>query len=311
MEEINFADIFFPVDEEKIYIKSGERYKAAVSHKAIIDSNSKKLISVVSNSYKLISNEKAYKYGKKCVKELFEINNESDIILYNIISPKTFSFCHIDLICNKSEMKIIKDNYKQFVRVTNSYNTSYKLGFSIGFCRSICKNGIIFDKNSIDFKFSHIKNVNTEEIDFLIKKAEFENLKKKFVQDLEYLNGHKIEKKFGFALFCKALDIKFRLNGNSTDRQKKLAKEKLDTYQDYFYKKFDEYSKELGENLYSLFNVITDFSSNSDEINSSFTNTFNSNQRRAGRWLFDFIDHKKKGETIEKYLENYLYLTKN
>lgn len=311
MKELNLKDISFPVTQENIFIKSGDNYKKAATYKAIINSEKGNLISIVSNSYKLITNDKAIEYGKKCMKELFDLKNESDIKLYNIISPKTFSFCHIDLICKKSDLRIIKDDYMQFVRVTNSYNKSYRLGFSIGFCRGTCKNGIIFNQNSIDFKFSHSKNVNTEEIDFLIKKNEFGNLKREFIRDLEYLSNLQIEEKYNFPLFCKALDLRFNLNGNSTDLQKEKAKEKLENYQKYFYDKYEKYSTELGNNLYSMYNVITDFSSNSAEFNSSFTNTFNSNQRRAGLWLVDFTQRNKNNLNMDDYLKDYLYLKRN
>lgn len=311
MKELSIDDICFPVKDEKIFLKSGDKYKVASSYRAILNSDSGALISVVSKFYKLIPNTKAYEYGIKCMRELFELHKEDEIKVFNIISPKLLSFCHIDLVCNNRDFTIIKDNYMQFVRVTNSYNTTYKLRFSVGFCRSICKNGNIFDSNSIEFNFCHTKKENTENINFKIKKEEFQTLKKKFVRNIEYLNEIKIDSRYLFALFCKALDIKFNLNGNSTALQKELAHEKLDNYQSYFYKKYEEYSKELGDNLYSLYNVITDFSSNPIEINSFYTNTYNSNQRRAGKWLFDFTEMHKEGLNIEDYLKDYLYLKRN
>ncbi len=305
MKENKLPEALFPVKEEAVYHKIKNCYKKVPSHRAIVNQHTNNVISIVSDSYKLITNQRALEFGRQCMKDLFDIKNDSEINLFNIHFPNTQSFCHIDLTAESGKFKIVKDDFIQFVRITNSYNRSFRLSFKVGFCRWICKNGVIFDNDTIEFGYLHNRLFN-EEINFKTKKDEFKYLKDKFITDVEYISKQKIDCKYLFPLFCKALGLKLIRNGNGKDDEARpKLEEKLQRLSSYFWNTYKRYSDQLGDSLYTLFNVITDYSSHPSKINKSYSVTYNSNQRKAGNWLFDFTREYRLGLNLNEYLSEY------
>ena len=66
--ERNLEEAFFPVEEQPIYSVSR---KIIPGYKAIVDSNTGRTLSVVSNQYCLIKNIEAYNYANYIVREVF------------------------------------------------------------------------------------------------------------------------------------------------------------------------------------------------------------------------------------------------
>lgn len=302
---VSLKEITFPVDTAPVYIKtdkSSNNFMQVKGKKAIINTNTNNPISIVSDGYEIITNKEAYEYGIICLKTLFKTGNEDIFKVYNIITPMTMSFCHIDLINEKINFSLFKnDKYIPFIRITNSYNTMFKLGFRIGICRSICKNGVIFGEDSIKYSFNHLKN-SIKEIDFKIKEKEFETIFSKFKINVQNLINNTFPSQYSFALFCKA--INYDTDVMNYDEKTKIRKlDNFNKLKKYFDSKHLYYTKEVGNNYYALYNVITDYSSNGIDNNESLAVRMNGRQLKAGLWLDDISELIRKNNIdFEDYL---------
>lgn len=304
-------DIAFPLVKRPVFAILGNGKQIDIPGKIVLmNSQTDQPISIVSNSYELITNEEAYNYGKNCMKTLFNITNDTDIELFNIIAPDKNSFCHIDLTSPKSGFDIFDEKYLPFIRITNSYNTSFKLSFKIGVCRWICKNGMIFGEDAIKFNYNHVKGAK-KEINFEVRKDEFNRTINDFKSDVQILKDSDIAIDYSFLIFCKALGLTFDIN-NSNELKKDKARKKLSDYQSQFNSVLNKYTKELGKNYYALYNTITEFSTNGFADEPSPVLRINSWQRRAGYWLSSFTDLlRNENIDFDEYLEEYLELSKN
>jgi hypothetical protein len=155
--DTDLSQILFPVEEKPIFFvnpKAG--MKQIPNYKTIVNVTTNEPISVVSTDYRLISNQEALELGEKCFKQLFNEVDIDSMEIFNIITPKSKSFCHIDIIHNKYEVNIWeKEVWLPYIRITNSYNRLKPLRFDLGFCRKLCFNGVIFERNTISYKFYH------------------------------------------------------------------------------------------------------------------------------------------------------------
>ncbi|MCC6864969.1 MAG: DUF932 domain-containing protein [Ignavibacteria bacterium] len=307
MNSITLQDLSFQLVKRPVYTFLENGTKILIPGKtALINPETGLPISVVSKSYEIITNSEALYYGKTCMKTLFDIKNDSDIELFNIISPVRLSFCHIDLISRQNRFDVFEDEYLPFIRITNSYNTSFKLSFKIGVCRSICKNGMIFDEEAIWFKYDHVKGAKRK-INFEVKKDEFTKFINDFKSDVQILKESDLKYVYSFLIFCKALGLKFVIN-NSDPIKKNKSKEKLLTYQKIFHAVLSKYIKELGDNYYSLYNTITELSTFGFVGEPFPVLSINSRQKRAGYWVKSFSSLLSN---VNIDYDEYLNLSKN
>jgi len=304
-------DITFPLVKRPVYAILGSGKQIDIPGKIVLmNSQTDQPISIVSNGYELITNEEAYNYGKNCMKTLFNITNDADIELFNIIAPDKNSFCHIDLTSQRSSFEVFGEKYLPFIRITNSYNTSFKLSFKVGVCRFICKNGMIFGEDAIKFNYDHVKGAK-KEINFEVRKDEFNKLIIDFKSDVQILKDSEIVNDYSFLIFCKALGLTFDIN-NSNELKKEKAGKKLSSYQSQFNSMLNKYTNEFGNNYYALYNSVTEFSTNGFAGEPSPVLRINSWQRRAGYWVFSFTRLLRNGEIdYDEYLKEYLELSKN
>ncbi len=304
-------DISFPLVKRPVYAILENGKQIDIPGKIVLmNSLTDQPISIVSNSYELITNEEAYNYGKNCMKTLFNITNDTDIELFNIISPDKYSFCHIDLTSQGSSFNVLGEKYLPFIRITNSYNTSFTLSFKTGVCRFICKNGMIFGEDAIKLNYSHVRGTK-KVIDFEVRKDEFNRIINKFKSDVKILKDSEIVIDYSFLIFCKALDLSFDIN-NINELKKEKARIKLSNYQRQFNSLLNKYTGELGNNYYALYNVITEFGTNGFAGEPSPVLRINSWQRRAGYWVDSFTRLLRNGDIdYDEYLEEYLELSKN
>ncbi len=298
-------ELFFPVLTRMVFtqIEDYENPVQIPGKMALINGISKLPISIVSHDYRIILNKEAYNYGLNCLKTLFDLEQNDEIVFINSIMPKTLSFCHMDLTCPKKSFELRKDKFIPFVRVTNSYNSTFKLGFRVGVCRAICENGVIFGEDSIRFSFVHSKS-NKEEINFEIKKDELKRILDKFKSDIEVLIENEIDKNYAFSLFCKGIGINFREGEKGKKRRNNVQAE--------FNPVFDKYCTELGDNFYALYNSITELSTNGMEADKMPVTRIHGRQSRAGGWQREVASllRNKKFE-YKEYLGGYLDLSKN
>ena len=160
MARINTIEhILFDVWKEDIYLAG--RRNPILKYKAVVGkdtNNSIRVFSIVSDSYQLLTNEDALRMGKELHLKLFPNASSDSFEVFNVITPSTKSFCHIDIIDKNYTLNLMKSEvYVPFVRIHNSYNKSRSLKFDIGFVRRLCNNGVIFEEKAVSLKFAHTK----------------------------------------------------------------------------------------------------------------------------------------------------------
>jgi hypothetical protein len=179
--ERDIRDAFFPVELRPIYVDRLDRsndYRRLERHFAVMDLERGHAFAVVTDDYKLITNEKAYEMAAPTMKKVFRATEIEDLACFNITMPKSRSFCHIDLIHRRSDFAPWEnDTWSAFLRITNSYNRTRRLRFELGFCRWICLNGMIFGAKSIEFSYSHTRRGMSKIHRFSDTSATSENLK--------------------------------------------------------------------------------------------------------------------------------------
>lgn len=306
--------LLFPVELRPVYTEHKvngniKRFKLPNS-KAVVNKQTGKPISVVSNTYRLITNEEAIDLGKKCASQVFESEETKNIEIFNVYAPSTASYCHIDLIHSNFYMNIFDDKdksdiYLPYIRVTNSYNTSRALKFDIGLCRKLCLNGVIFESETVKFKFSHVKKQLTKDIEFILEDNKIKKLFEEFVSHTKRLKSFKINKGYSINIIKDLFNIrnKSEINFKGKDQNVKQYNALINE----IHNRLNKYVQESGKNAYSLFNTITDLASHPIE-NRYFRRDMNSMQRLAGNWMKSF---QKEIQQNNFKISNYVKLLNN
>lgn len=281
----NVDDLLFPISQQPIYLEMGK--KRIPGFKAVVrdyGTTTEATFSVVSDNYKLITNHEALEMGKEIHQRLFPNATTDSFEVFNIIAPKTKSFCHIDIIDKNYSINIWKkDTYVPFVRIQNSYNRSRILKFDIGFCRKLCDNGVIFEKGVVSVQLSHSKQTFSG-LD--LRHIDVSQLKK-FVDDFKNLANKstdiKLPRKYFLPLAAKVMNRNFNLK-EKDDKSNAIIQEKLNEFILNIEKYTDKYihAQDMGETAYAFFNVITDYASNTDTLQAGVINGL---QAKCGEWL--------------------------
>ncbi len=304
----NIDRLLFPVREQSVYLEG--QSTPVRGFKAIAGGfgQNEKIFSIVSSDYKLFTNEEALDMGKIIHLKLFPDASPESFELFHIRAPKTGSNCQIDFIDKKYKFSISgKEEYFAFVRIHNSYNRTRALQFDIGFCRAICTNGVIYEKDSVQYKYSHTRQ-SMGQLDLnSINVAHLKKLEQKFINIANQSQSINLDKKYYVALAAKVLGKQFVIT-DSNSKQSEKEKEKLKNFALAINNYTNIYTPEMGETAYAFYNVVTDFASNSDEIKESAVNGL---QTKCGLWINSLGKLVQSPEfSWEKELEDYQYLLK-
>ncbi|MDR1608230.1 MAG: DUF945 domain-containing protein [Deltaproteobacteria bacterium] len=254
-----------------------------------MNANTWQPLGVVSDKYRLITNEEALDMAHKCCETFFPETNKAEWRPTKIDGPSTGRHCCVDL-CHNSEALDFSfvppnqrpDAFGPFVRVINSYNGLYLLSFFIGFYRKVCANGMIARTSEIEFKFIH-RGKSVSGINFKNSVHKLKTLKKSFENFLGALKDCQAPLYHFPTLVNGALLLKA-----PADPEDIPLKNKWDKLQQNISDTSARYAEELGENAYAVFNVITDFASNPPESSAYFRRARHSWQRLAGSWVESF-----------------------
>ena len=293
-------DAFFVVTEQPIMTMDNRIIR---SYKAIVDRDTNSPISVVSKDYQLLTNERAFKIVDKAVETMFEGKTLADFEVYNVMMPKSKGSCIIDMVIPATEDYYFLDkwdNYTPFVRIANSYNRTLNFRFEIGFCRWICKNGCIFNSNSISISVSHTSRYFEDKIFMQLRNASarFKHIKEMWAELRALLQAaHNLaaDRAMILPLYCKLFGVKIEENTSEQMKERYVSRAK------HLLTIGDEYFGQLGDNLYAMFNVFTDFTTH-PIVGDQF---YAGRQMIIGKWLTDIVGEARKvGFSMEKYLEN-------
>jgi hypothetical protein len=291
----DIGDALFPVELRPVYLKveHGEgmastqspAFHRVDSHRAVVDVERNHVFSVVTNSYRLVTNEEAIDLGRECFHQVFSAATADGMELFNIIMPQTRSFCHIDFLHKAAGFDPFPgDRWVAFLRITNSYNRTKLLSFDLGFCRWICKNGMIFGRKSITFRSLHTHGAVASSFQFNTRFGELKALEKQLIERLHNLKRFYVPQEVMLGLICRVLRVEVKPEDLRTLKRMK----KLRAFREQVDKLTAKYVNELGPNGYAALNVITDIASR-PSLYISPSSMVNELQARSGEWMDEFI----------------------
>jgi len=309
--------LLFPVELGAVFVEApyypeqipARYFKAVVAYKP---DRLPEIFSVVTDNYRLVSNEEAIHIGKEIYRELFNQVNTEEILPFKVIYPSTQSYCHIQLVHRKVNFELWEqETWMPFIQVTNSYNRTFALTFELGFVRSLNSSGVIVRKKTANLKSSHNK-ANVLKWILNTSSTELSTLQMEFVAYMKNLKRFYFDPKYILPLVCKTFSFHFKEDKKlfvevSSEKEDSDQLKELKTVVDSL---ANHYFKEMGHNAYAAFNVLTDLISNESDHVSKFNNFSlhsSSYYYKPIEWLNDFIEQIQRTDfDMEKYLREYL-----
>lgn len=311
----DLSAVLFPVALRPVFVPIPEHHEGESflpsdllrikKYQALVDVERKHVFTIASEGYKVITNKEAIRLGELCFQTVFSLTDPGKMKLFNIITPTTRSFCHIDFVHEDGKNEIFQDDsWTPFLRITNSYNKTHALKFDLGFCRGVCKNGLIFGKQNIEFKFTHTKGSrNDPEAKFILKSGEFAKLESVFVESLHRLKRYHVPRNVMWPLLCKVFGLRIPKE-DASPRQLESWQATREIANGHMKNYFDR----LGENGYAALNVLTDFATRPPEFGFG-PSRINTMQSYCGSWTEDFCNEiKSDGFKFQNYLGEYYRL---
>ena len=298
MNPINFTsptqklkEVLFKVELQNVY--SNFRFPATLfdlpvsahNHKAVVNQETGEILSIVSNNYNLITNEKAIEMGKQIFTQLYPHVNTTDLIPYKIVAPQSKASAHIDLISKNVDFSVWEqESWLPYLRCTNSYNRTYALSFEIGFVRKLCSNGVLFNKKTMKLKYLHSKD---NKIEVQSDSKQIKNISDNFIDQCISLRNYQLPKQLIIPLVFQILNINLDM---PDARQLTKKMNYLQNLIGDIKPLTDLYSNELGCNAYTVFNVATDLVSHQDQYKNLTGYYFNvrSYYSKPTDWMEDF-----------------------
>ena len=303
------AAIMFPVQEVDVFAETepGRRDRIA-GKKAIINTDTRTVLSVVSRQYGLLENRRALELAQKCCIAAFPNTAPAGWYVDDVEAPATGGHCRIDLRYHGDVLsydwafsQTVQDRYHPFLRVTNSYNTSRVFSIHFGFTRIRCMNSVIADE-SLRVSLAHTGDID-KRIEDEITEAKFERVAKQFQKRLAPLRRTSIPRQGFRPIIQSVLEI-HKPEGMPNGRQ-----ESWRALEGIIDKTSAKYLQQFGENAYALLNTITDLATrppNKEQVGYSFIRRErHSLQLLAGTWAADFSSSLRRPEfDLDGYIKD-------
>ena len=299
--------ILFPVGEVAVYAetKPGRRDRIP-RKKALINEDTGKILSVVSDKYKVLHNRVALELARKCCMAAFPNTTLAGWKVFSVEAPLTGGHCRIDLKHEREiagyDWSFTKDEQNEFgpfIRVNNSYNKTSAFVISFGLVRWVCTNGMIDWHSSITIKIAHDVKEMEKSIETEINEAKFRKIFDDFRNVLEPLWHVQIPKSRFRPLMRSVLEIQ-EPEDMSEDRERDW-----ECFEDHLDRVVSRYISEMGQTGYALVNAITDIASHPplEVYGYNFIRRErHSLQRLTGIWLEDFSKIMLQPQLLAAYL---------
>ena len=308
-EPPNLDNVLFPVVLADVVVpnwkKPGELFVGQLSthHKAVIDVQRNRVLSVVTDKYRLVENREAIARGESVFKRIFSESTVASMELFNVTVPETRSFCHVDYTLKGYSFHFgSEDEWQPFLRITNSYNRTKPLRFDFGFCRAFCRNGMIFDPRQATIKRYHSGILpDIEDLSGLDLRA-IKSMEVAFIERLKRLRRYAVPPDMMLPTLCKVFDI------NITKEQisKPKAELRVRAFGNCVTKLTNKYFDELGHNGYAALNVLTDFATRPEHTGFSTATHMHSMQVRSALWVDEYINEIKSEDfDYQNYIAKY------
>ena len=307
--EEGLDSIMFPIREANVYVDTGTgtgRYRLIPNKKAIINSNTNKVLSVVSENYQVLHNYTALELARKCCEVAFPNTTPAKWEVFSVEAPLTHAHCRIDLQHNGeipgyewSFGKDKKDRFKPFIRVCNSYNRTFAFSIRFGLIRGACTNGLVDWHSSITIKVAHDVKKMERSIEKKIDEAKFKKVVDEFGTLLKPLFGVLIDEEKFLPLILSILHIK-KPEDMSKDRESKWNQ-----LEKYLTSTASTYIQQIGSTGYALMNAVSDVATRPTNIRKgNFVRRERDGlQRLVGMWLVNFSKLVEHQTLLNEYLE--------
>ena len=308
--EDGLAAVMFPVKQVAVFAETETgRLDPIAGKKAIVNTDSREVLSVVSDRYRLLENREALELARKCCIVAFPNTAPAHWSVFSVEAALTGSYCRMDLTHDGDVLGYdwafsaeTQDRWTPFVRVTNSYNRTRTFSVHFGFERWKCRNGMIDWESIIRIQCDHTGDIG-KRIERKIVEAKFEHLASRFKRSLRPLGEKEVPVERFRSVILSVLQI-HKPKGLPNDRQESWRNLEgyIDGVSGYFV-------KELGANAYALLNAITEFATrppSADLLGYSFVRRQRHTlQQLAGIWLAQFSGSLRRADfDLDAYLRD-------
>lgn len=170
-------------------------------------------------------------------KKLFGATSINDIYIKHMEFGRKKQWFNVQLVHTGSGVVIDGENFNPFINIAYSYNTVTKVKFEIGFYRSACKNGMV--SGFKELSKMEIKPENLFDVPFWVNPCLVAFLTKRFEFQILVLKNT-------------------NLRGEQIQNWIEMNVSKWNISRSLIFR----YIGELGENAYTLLNILTDSASN-------------------------------------------------
>jgi hypothetical protein len=269
---------------------AGTRLIRAPTVQAIVDADHDRVVGVVGDGYRVVTNEQAFDWARRCGQAVFPYTTIDDWSVFAVDGPSTGSYCRIDVAHRETVFKfasrapgISREAFGPFIRVTNSYNGQRALRFDIGLLRWMCTNGIIIVDDLVTFRFTHSKAALPQPPHFTVDQPRLNAWIDGFDAKIATLQERELAPADILELVLAVLRLR---PPSSLDVAPHVARE-WEAIRRHMQTLITRYVNEVGENAYAAFNVMTDFATRPKGCG-SYAREVHTLQRRVGAWLPDF-----------------------
>lgn len=283
----------------------GTRLIRAKTLRAIVDADDDRVLGMVGEGYRLVTNEQALDWARRCGQAVFPQTSPSDWSVFSVDGPSSGSFCRIDVAHQQTVLNFAgqtpagpREAFGPFIRVTNSYNGQRALRFDIGLVRWICTNGMIFADHVVTFRFAHSKVALPQPPEFRVNQPKLSSWLNGFEANIATLQERMLTPAVIFDLVLGVLRLR---PPSAPDAPAYLVRE-WEAIQSHLQTLIARYTKEVGDNAYAAFNVMTDFATR-PKGRSSYAREVHTLQRRVGAWFPAFCAQSRLPEfRMDEYL---------
>ena len=308
--ERGLQSVLFPVDEVDVYAETGPGRRDKIPRKkALVNADTRKVLSVVSSGYHVVLNRDALRLAERCCIAAFPNTAPTNWRVFSVEASKTGGHCRIDL-SHDGEIpaydwtfsRSAQDRYDPFVRLTNSYNGTRRFAIHFGLVRFKCTNGIVIWDSSAKLSFTHDERDIERRIEQEIDEAKFRKVIGEYRSHADRLRAHHIPPPCFRPVVLAVLRIR-KPEGLPEDRQADW--QWLERHIDLVAEK---YVQELGANGDALLNAVTEIATRppaTDGRYSFMRRERHDLQRLAGVWLASFsASLGRRDFNLDNYLAN-------
>ncbi len=326
--------VMFPVAEVGVFAETEPGLLERVSgRKAIVNTDSRRILSVVSDRYRVLDNHTALELARRCCIKAFPTTAPAHWEVVEVEAPQTGSYCRIDLRHSGTVLQEDwafgggkTDLYEPFLRVTNSYNRTRAFSIRLGVLRCACSNGQLYYHDSLRIAVAHDTARIEEVIEREVTEAKFRKAIGELRRQRRKLLGIEIPPGRFCPIVLSVLGIRKPL-GLPEDRERDW--QRLMEIVDHV---GEGYRESVGANGYALFNTLTDLASRPPGPEGEPTGngacsssrsygelarkgyTFirrerHTLQERTGTWLRWFVGQSGSRQFLETYLSDPHYPT--